>query len=369
MNTQMFKFHPVRFFELRKSDLWEVAVRRHIEAIKKERSLCLISVGESLMHEHEDHGGLIKPGMEEMVFPMERIKSAFDEENGCGAYILEGAIEQWATAGEQIFDVSAISAMFVDSDISDMPIRELKLPYKAFYLHWGAHLALPSAVPGRYIDGCYVHQNLDLSSDGHPDLVFTFSSCLSEGDRWQDRSLLANIVVDGEGAFDCDTTFFTEGKKKTVGSVVSEALEGEAYDSGFSKRWGPYIDQAMSMAVNCLCYVTSKQSEIVAEYPSSAPERLIRHCVDKSAKRRERARSKLNSLGFRMINMCGRSLATRVGIVEGSSTMPPHWRRGHWHKVRFGTKWSEVRVDWREATVVNASFGEAQGRRIYKKAA
>lgn len=368
MNPSMFRFHPVRFFELRRSPLWSQAVRNHMEAVKRDRVMALIGVGESIMFQHEEYGGFIKPGIEAMQFPNDRLNRAFDHVHGEAATILETAIKGWAAAGEHIFDASLISAMFLESDVSEMPVNELKLPYSAFYLYWGPHLAVPSPHAGRWIDGCYV-ERCSISDPASPTLKLTFTCSLADGDPWQDRSLLANIVVDAEGAFDCDTGFFTEGGRHTIGAVVSEVLDGDTYDVGAVETWRPYVKAAVTMAVNCICYVTSKQAEIAKSFPDGAPPRLVKESFEGNAQKRVRSRSKLNAMGFRMINICGKTLASRLGMTPGCRTMPAHWRRGHWHKVRFGVRWSEVRVEWREGTLVNASQGDPEGGRIYKKAA
>jgi hypothetical protein len=48
--------------------------------------------------------------------------------------------------------------------------------------------------------------------------------------------------------------------------------------------------------------------------------------------------------------------APRPKVSSGGTHASPrfHWRDGHLHTVRFGPNWSERRLDWFEAVLVNA---------------
>ena len=78
-----------------------------------------------------------------------------------------------------------------------------------------------------------------------------------------------------------------------------------------------------------------------------------------------RAKSKLSSLGFKQIHICGQNLAEKVGLTEGSAQVPPHWRRGHWRHQRHGSARAKIKVIWINGMVVNADKGAPDQGHIY----
>lgn len=354
--ARLARFHPVRFYLMRDDDLWVSMVEKHAEDIKQDRKFALLGVGERLYHLNEEHELL--SGLERYTFPKERLQRAFTEEFGEANNLLESAVNHWFESGEQIFDLSAISAMFLDSDATRTPVGRLKLPYDSFFVHWGRHLELMSPVAGRFIEGCYVTRYTD---DHMIDLTFVTS--LAENDEWDKRSLLANLVVDGEGVYGVMLQTDADG---TIRDALTESMKLGFNNEAGVLRWTDYIEPAINMAANCLCYLSSPKAEIENGYPREAPERLVKQAATGTPSEQRRGRSKLQNLGFRQIKLCGRRLAESIGIAPGSKEMPPHWRKGHWWPARIGKGRAEVRMDWRDGVVVNAKNGAPHGGHIYK---
>lgn len=354
--ARLARFHPVRFYLVRDDDLWVQMVEQHSADIQEDRKWSLLGVGERLYMRHSAGANLLA-GLEKFMFPEERLQKAFSEEFGGAANVLEMAVERWHSAGQQIFDLSAISAMFLSSDALRTPVGRLKLPFESFYLHWGAHLELQSPLNGRSIEGCYVCRY----PDGVIDL--TFVSSLPASDPWDQRSLLANLVVDCEGVYSVMLDIDSDG---TFGEKSMESMEpGYSNEAGVA-RWMPYIKPALNMLANCLCYLSSPKAEIVEQFPPEAPARLVRQVMSGTPRERARGESKLQNLGFRTIKLCGMQLATSLGMKPGSKEMPPHWRKGHWWPARVGKGRAEVRMDWRDGVVVNAEKGAPGSGHIYK---
>ncbi|WP_425953262.1 hypothetical protein [Ralstonia pseudosolanacearum] len=354
--AKLVRFHPVRFYLMRDDDLWADMVERHIADMKVESSLSLLGVGERLYFSHRAGNNLLR-GLEPYTFHEDRLKKAFGEEYGSSGNVLEMAVMDWFESGQQIFDLSAISAMFLGSDALKTPVGRLNLPYESFYVHWGRHLELPSPMSGRFIEGCYV----DRYPTGEIDL--TFISSLPDNDPWDQRSLLANMVVDCEGVYAVMLDVDSGG---SIGEESMASMETGSSNEPGVLRWTPYIKQAINMIANCLCYLSSAKAEIEDSFPPEAPERLVKQATTGTPRERRRGESKLQSLGFRMIKLCGRKLAVSLDIKPGSKEMPPHWRKGHWWPARVGKGRAEVRMDWREGVVVNKDKGTPQGGHVYK---
>jgi hypothetical protein len=353
-DARLAKYHPVRFYLLRDDKLWNQAVESRAAAIEADRAMSLLGAGELLYFKHVEGLNLLS-GLEEYTFPRERLERAFAEEYGSANNNLETAVQQWHGSGQQIFDISAISAMFLGSDSMKTPVGRVKLPYESFYIHWGRHLELPSPIAGRFVEGCYVSR-----LDGVIDLTFVTS--LPDNDPWDQRSLLANLVIDGEGV---STIMLTTEEDGTIGDEASMNLDTGFTNEPFVLRWKGLILSAVNMAANCLCYLSSQKAEIEESYPSEAPVKLVQQASSGTIRDRRRGVSKLETLGFRMVKLCGRGLAESLGLKQDSKEMPAHWRKGHWWPARIGKGRTEVRMDWRDGVVVNADKGAPPGGHIY----
>lgn len=359
--AKLIKYHPERFFIIRSFPEWsDVALASHKRA-QEDRKFALVAVGESIAYANFETGQLLI-GSEFLTFTNERIERAVVDTKGGGCLALESAIQDWRKSGEQIFDLSAISAMFLNADALDVPLAQIKLPFESCYLYWGAHLRLPSPFEGRYIDGCYVSSHTDGPNDHY--FEFTFTSSLVDGDPWDQRSLLANIVVDCEGAMSFISNLRSE-EGGTIGDIVRELHEEGYYEPETVERWSKALHSALQMAGNCLCYLAWDKAEMRQEYPPEAPARLVNQCASQRPTEQRRAASKLNSLGFRVVTMCGERMADAIGLARGERSMPPHWRRGHWRHQRHGKGLSSIKVLWINSAVVNAEKGAPEMGHIY----
>lgn len=277
---------------------------------------------------------------------------------------LELDLLMWQKQGEQIFDLSPISAMFQGSDATSLPVAFLKLPYRTFYLHWGKHLEIPSPWPGRFIEGCYVDSGKVTSGSAELSMGLSFLFVCSDTPKyhWDEHTLEANIITDVEGTLHL---FAATDEDGTVGSLVRQFTSEGYTEETQSARWAEYLPAALSIAANCLCFLSSPKGDIKDQFPSEAPPRLTRQLTSQRPTEVRRAKSKLGALGFRVIHLCGQQLASRIGIVPGSRVMPTHWRKGHWRPTRYGKGKTLVKVDWIDATVVNADQGKPTGGHLY----
>jgi hypothetical protein len=274
---------------------------------------------------------------------------------------LESVVLDWRDYGEQIFDLSAIAAMFQGSDAAQVPLDQLRLPFDAFYLYWGAHLQIESPNANRFIDGCYVCHHPDLDEENRFHLTFTSSH--RDDDAWDERSVIGNIVLDSEGT----TVLVPSGDASDDGATVEDLLKGglSANVPEHSSRWEPFLAQALSMAANCLCYLAWEKREVRLGMPPNAPPRLAKQLESHRPTERRRAQSKLGALGFRVVHLCGEKQAEKLGLNASSKTLPPGWRRGHWRHQRVGKGRQDIKVLWIHATMVNAAADGSPAGHIY----
>jgi hypothetical protein len=123
--ARLARYHPVRFYLLRDDAIWDQIVESRAAAIEKDRDLSLSGVGEQLYFRHIEGSNLLS-GLEQYTFPRERLDKAFSEEHGSANNTLETTVQGWHGSGQQIFDLSAISAMFLESDAMKTPAGRLR---------------------------------------------------------------------------------------------------------------------------------------------------------------------------------------------------------------------------------------------------
>lgn len=359
--SRLFKYHPVRFSVLRSDPLWDLFE----DLFAYEIASPLYSTEERLLDLLMN--GYLKLNEEDYKYYCEDdIADILCCEGSGDAGGLRLAEYSWSNCGEQIFDLSHISAMFANTDASDVPLSALKLPYHSFYVYWGAHVELKSPYPNRFIDGCYIHKFQDGFLENSIEFVFT--SSFEPEFTWDKCSLICNVAHDADGAIGLSKYLYpeeNENKEPTFNDLYSDLLEDGNFPKAQAEKWVSVLTPALSMAANCLCFISAENSEIKLEFPSEAPERLVRQTGSLKKTERERSNSKLASLGFRKIHLCGRQLAESLGLPKGSNNIPPHWRRGHWRKQRYGEGYSKVKLIWLSGVVVNADKGMPTIGHIY----
>ncbi|NHQ86830.1 hypothetical protein HA050_11940 [Iodobacter sp. HSC-16F04] len=359
--ARLFTYHPVRYSILRKDPLWRVID----DAIAYGFSEALISTSERILDLYLD--GLINLSTEDSnVYSGSEIEEILRSEGSGDADSLGQAEQMWYENGEQIFDLSQISSLFSETNASEVPLSAIKFPYQSFYLYWGAHLEIPSPNPCRYIDGCYVAHIQDGPLENSLDIVFT--SSLTKDFPWDKCSLLCNLAHDAEGALGMVEFLHpaeNNNKELTFGDLYDNLNEKSHYPKPQEDKWAPVLSRALSMAANCLCYLSAENAEVESGYPSEAPARLVQQTDSIKQKDRDRAKSKLASLGFRRIHLCGRALAEKMGLSLNLANMPTHWRRGHWRKQRYGEKLAKTKIIWLPGVLVNAEKGSAAGGHLY----
>jgi hypothetical protein len=85
----------------------------------------------------------------------------------------------------------------------------------------------------------------------------------------------------------------------------------------------------------------------------------------KTAKEIKKVEDKIESLGFTKIHFVGQSFQRSHGALLNNSTMPTHWRRGHWRNQKYGKNLMDNKVIWILPTIVNKDKGEPIKGHIY----
>jgi len=358
--SRLFKYHPVRYGVLRKDPLWSVID----DTISYGYADTLISVSERLLHLFQ-YGFINLNEIDRGICGNKEIENILQSEGSGDPDGLEFVARWWHEKGEQIFDLSQISALFTETDAGHVPFSAIKLPYESFYVYWGSHIEIASPNPGRYIDGCYVTKPNDGPLKDTIEIVFT--SSFESDFPWDKCTLLCNVAHDAEGAVSVHKFLHpaeNDNKEPTFRDIFGDFDREGFYPEPQVQKWLPVLHSALSMVANSLCYLSAKNAEVEVGYPGEAPARLVLQTSGIKPKERERAKRKLDALGFRRIHLCGRATAEKIGLHHGMK-IPTHWRRGHWRSQRYGEKLTKIKLIWVSSVLVNADKGLSSSGHLY----
>lgn len=298
---------------------------------------------------------------------------------------------KFVATGRQIFDLPArMVELFRHTDADDIPVSMLRLPYAVQYLHFGPQ---PDLVlePGWLLDGVYVEFHPSV-----PLLTFTVTArpaAPADVELWHafgEPMVAINLAPEAFGldlgsAVDhalarLDQHLRAEQSQGDLAAAEMFALgSGEVHVTTGARatrqlaqveRRTPMLRAALRLAVNALCYLTAYPDDITVSWPDHAPERLVKKAGSGPAAERARARSKLESLGYTQVNICGSLLRkppppaaaaaaeTTIGLSheEGVRT---HWRRGHWRRQAHGEGRALRKLIWLMPTLVRGDVGAA----------
>lgn len=317
--------------------------------------------------------------------------AAFDHDPPTGAVPMTQAVSLAAhnlifrANGKQIFDLPpSLVERFRQTDIDDVPMAMLHLPYPGFYLYWGPQPDL-ELEPGWKIDGAYVSGHL-------PEMLQVLVTCTPD-----DPTRVSWWPVYPEPYY--FQSFRKEQLGKDVGTAVDEVLAdtlqelrrkaeqglGPAFteavqtlreetgvenlpitDVGritganaleaLQRRHGTYL-QALRLVINGLCYLTAYPDDNAAAYPAGAPHDLVKATGSPDFRTAKRARDRLAELGYLPVHLCGKELEASPALAgHGGSHVRAHWRRGHWRRQPYGEGRQLRKLIWVMPMIVGAQL-------------
>jgi len=136
------------------------------------------------------------------------------------------------------------------------------------------------------------------------------------------------------------------------------------------------FDKALRVIVNSMCFLSAYHHDAISSW-EDAPADLVAKAEAPETSRRvhmatEAAKQRLDELGFVKIRICGVKTAelldqARTAIPgDGSSSVRPHWRRGHWRRQKHGERLTLIRLMWIRPVLVNANLGKPATGHIYE---
>jgi hypothetical protein len=290
--------------------------------------------------------------------------------------------------GKNIFDFSGnLSELFRYTDINDCP-TEFNLPFNALYVYFGPQHDL--CIQENYcIDGAYV-----VKDNQKLGIVLTTVSLNDTPEKQYNRTQSPDIF------FQCklDLTY------ENFGDAIDDALGREdplrnAFESAYNPEAESLSDEckeiyqeinmkrnlffllnfncfknAISLVVNTLFYMDSYFSDIVEEYPESAPQEIVEKIKNIPPEKRKRLTQSLTKQGFSKIRypierFSRHQTEEQNTNLENSSDsqVTGKWVKGHNKQQAHGKGWSERRNIWIKPYNLRSAVRRGQPRiRMYQ---
>lgn len=247
------------------------------------------------------------------------------------------------SSGKQIFEFKpSMVEAFRNTDVGDVPIGELILPYRCGFLHFGLQKEVEVTYyreKPEYIDGAYYLIN----KHGDLELILTTGR---EFDR-ASGLIGANIVIKKE---DLHTNVSDAIKKFIADKIRSLQSTSESNNLAISQEWIQYweksgfkmIEGSLSLIMNSLFYLDAYgiKDDPAPSDDAPSPLKLAYKKAKESGnpKRIRNAVNHLNGAGFSLVRMCGvsDSMLYPAHSLPLGNQKRPHWRRGHWKTQRHG---------------------------------
>ncbi|RMD57803.1 hypothetical protein D6833_13555 [Candidatus Parcubacteria bacterium] len=284
---------------------------------------------------------------------------------GAGIIPILGLYYQ-AQSGALVHATDALHQIMRLSDLSGLPVELLRLPFPAIFLEFGSRtvddpLVLHGTDGEYHIEGIYLFEYLhpagslrDLSKS--PEFSQARQVPGIENEPVREITTMVSGSPVGKGRLDDDYLFIFSLylPESSWMMPLEEAVERqfEYYEAFRRHKDVDYIDkqffldlqEAILHAAKILYYMGSKDARVRKD---SAQE----HLLEKARRRKGAKQQKALVRATRVRNqiLVGPESFSELATIPGESSgrsVRPHWRRGHWHTVRFGPNWSKRRLDF-----------------------
>ena len=297
--------------------------------------------------------------------------------------------------GKQIFHFSPIlSKMLSVTSVDEIFISDLSLNYDSFYMSFGKqHQLILSDTDGSHscVDGAFIWRIPDESEEGIDFLSITLTSIKDSHISPRQHLIIGHdLFYHSLLEFSPSTTVgeqLEQDKKEKIEEYDTSRSEHvdllAEKNKGFYKPdaenlryWAKaseynqnniqvYCD-AIKLIINGLCYLTSIKNDVIQKYAESVPKKIREKSENaQKPKDRQRAISKLESMGYTRIHFCGEKLQRDYESIHQRKELPPHWRRGHWRNQACGKQLSERKLKWIKPTIVRSDKGAPARGHLY----
>lgn len=265
------------------------------------------------------------------------------------------AVDRFKRSGENIFHIQeTLRDMFFQTDVSEVDLEGLKLPYSYNYIYWGksSKLSFTDSEYGfdYYIDGAYV--DVDVISEREITFTINFTTTTEPLDE-----AITNphefLIKDKSFHLMLYTDRFEQRTK--LGDCLPDGIKEIEDVYGSESPSEELRKNAINLLFNILVFIGSQHNDAVEDFMEGTPKSFgFKYKNASSKKQKERIESKAKSQGFSRIKFLGRSISESHISSNSGVHVSAHWRRGHWRNQPYGLKTeAKTKPIWIKPTIVN----------------
>lgn len=288
--------------------------------------------------------------------------------------------------GKQIIDIDTkLTDMFKKTDVDDIPLNMLQLPFASQYIFFGRQDDI-ELVPGWCFDGAYVEK---FPSDNNLRITITSVPKVDSQTRlWyiKPEPIYHQRIPNADSSIDLITAItqvFSDAIQSIASRVQTDIPElhlpnglrlvdvSKRNDkdrlSHNEKGFEAFI-KAIRLIANSVCYLSAYPDDSDPVWPDDAPSTLVIKATSVDIKVAERAQSKLEKLGYHKLRYYGKHYEHNFEKTIGTGRAS-HWRRGHWRRQAYGPHSSLRKMIWLMPMLVgNPGDAEIEGHIYSTKA-
>ena len=270
---------------------------------------------------------------------------------------------QYDLCGRQIFDLTDdLVEMLSETDVGECTLEDWHAPYDTFFVRFGRQesMRVPFEDDFEYLDGAFVGVT-PWNDPASPErrIKFGFTTVRKDGTGMTMPGYFLDLTPDEQKlpileAIDASITRRIADISSADETNSDRALTAHRRD--MMQEGATIMKQALSLVINALFYIESTEGKGKTEFVEpgrDTPPDMVVAWSQATPQKRQKLRSKLTSDGYALVRMMGKELASEHGAARESSTVKPHWRRGHWRQQRHGPKLSQVKRVWIKPTMIN----------------
>lgn len=306
-------------------------------------------------------------------------------------------VESFEESGSNIFHLRpALVELFKHSSASEIPINIVKMPFESLFLYWGEAAGIKTPDGDTAVDGAYIETVPDVYG-----VHITMTTQIANVQEVMKAPLLNRLNLDKHrlnGIYSdnpitigemyqerfkspwlhCSEEEYNSDMQRMKTQMEEAGVLNSDYEEKFAKTYHEEITEfkplqenvlwreqdmmALNLIFNFLCYLSYERRDIAYRYPKEAPDKLIVKAENtRKPTESRRAQSKLESLGFRKVYVCGDNIQRRFKDSSQGTTTTTHWRRGHWRNQACGERRTQHKLIWIEPTIVKPGQGEPPG--------
>lgn len=276
-------------------------------------------------------------------------------------------VARFFSGGQVVFHIAKpLREAFLNSELGDACVSDLKFPFDVFYVHLGADLGLGLNDGRARLEGALLERR-----EGEAIRISLVGDMTEVPAHWGLRGMESfSFYIDAENLekpllaaiedrltelatdpnemqeFKDWSSFTEEVKQEIQQGWASHDLERELN----LKNMRVALD-CMKLVANALLYLSQYPEDAEESWQEGSPRAHIEKYERQDEKGREKTLSRARNDGFTRIRKVGRLFEESQAAEEGDSPAP-HLRRAHWRRQAHGPKQSLRRLVWIRAVRV-----------------